>query len=93
MTCGWSCGDRASQAQQFDFDRPDGDGHNQAMVAWAGTVREAVTSGNQISPSFADGVACMRVMDQWRAEPPPVPTGRDPGQHLIGQPPRGGSLA
>lgn len=60
--------------QQFDFDRPDGDGHNQAMVAWAVVVREAVMGGNQVTPSFADGVACMRVMEQWRAEPP-VPLG------------------
>ena len=56
--------------QQFDFDRPDGDSHNQAMVAWAGAVRDAVTGGSQITPSFADGVACMRVMEQWRDQPP-----------------------
>jgi len=56
--------------QPFDFDRPDGDGHDQAMVAWAGVVREAVAGGDQVTPSFADGVACMRVMEQWRAQPP-----------------------
>ncbi len=58
------------EPRHFDFDRPDGDGHNQAMVAWAGTVREAVTGGGQIAPSFADGVACMRIMERWRARPP-----------------------
>jgi predicted dehydrogenase len=60
--------------RQFNFDRPEGDGHNQAMVAWAGAVREAVTEGKQVSPSFADGVACMRVMERWRSQPP-VPLG------------------
>lgn len=56
--------------EQIDFDRPEGDGHNQAMVAWAGAVRKAVTAATQVTPSFADGVACMRVMEQWRAQPP-----------------------
>jgi predicted dehydrogenase len=66
---------RPGQApQHFDFDRPEGDGHNQAMTAWAGAVRQAVTEGAEATPSFADGVACMRVMEQWRARPP-VPLG------------------
>lgn len=56
--------------QQFDFDRPGGDGHHQAMVGWVGAIRAAVTQGMQVTPSFADGVACMRVMEQWRAQPP-----------------------
>jgi predicted dehydrogenase len=58
------------EPRRFEFDRPDGDGHHQAMVTWAGEVRDAVTGGDLIGPSFADGVACMRVMDQWRAQPP-----------------------
>jgi predicted dehydrogenase len=60
--------------RHFEFDRPDGDGHHQAMVTWAGEVRDAVTGGDLVGPSFADGVACMRVMEQWRAQPP-VPIG------------------
>ncbi len=56
--------------QEFTFERPEGDSHNQAMVTWAGRVRDAVTNGDQVAPSFADGVACMRVMEQWRVEPP-----------------------
>ncbi len=56
--------------EQFDFEPGAGDGHHRAMVEWAGAVRDAVTGGSQISPSFADGVACMRVMEQWRARPP-----------------------
>ena len=66
---------RAGEApEELSFDRPEGDSHNQAMVAWAGLVREAVAKGDQVAPSFVDGVACMRVMEQWRAEPP-VPIG------------------
>ncbi len=66
---------RAGEApEEFTFDRPEGDSHNQAMVTWAGLVRDAVTKGDQVAPSFVDGVACMRVMEQWRAEPP-VPIG------------------
>ena len=57
------------EPRHFDFDRPDGDGHNQAMVAWAGAVRDAVAGRTQITPSFADGVACMRVMERWRVHP------------------------
>jgi predicted dehydrogenase len=62
------------KSQRFEFDRPEGDGHHQAMVAWAGAIRDAVSGGGQATPSFADGVACMRVMEQWRARPP-VPVG------------------
>ena len=47
------------------------------MVTWAGEVRDAVTLGALGGPSFADGVACMRVMEQWRAQPP-VPLGTAP---------------
>ncbi len=64
------------KSRHFEFDRPEGDGHHQAMGAWAGVIRDAVTGGNQASPSFADGVACMRVMEQWRAHPP-VPVGEN----------------
>jgi predicted dehydrogenase len=56
--------------EQFDFARPEGDGHHEAMVAWAGVVRDAVTGDAPAAPTFADGVACMRVMEQWRVGPP-----------------------
>ena len=46
----------------------DGDPHLPAMRPWAKLVREAVESRRQIAPSFADGVACARVMDLLRAE-------------------------
>ena len=62
------------EPRHLEFDRPDGDGHHQAMVTWAGEVRDAVAGGGLATPSFADGVACMRVMEKWRAQPP-VPIG------------------
>jgi predicted dehydrogenase len=49
------------------FERFDGDPHLPAMRPWAALVREAVETRRQISPSFADGVACARVMDMLRA--------------------------
>jgi len=60
--------------RHLEFERPAGDGHHQAMVSWAGEVRDAVADGDLAAPSFADGVACMRVMERWRAQPP-VPIG------------------
>jgi len=44
----------------------DGDPHLPAMRPWAALVREAVESRRQITPSFADGVACAQVMDMLR---------------------------
>jgi predicted dehydrogenase len=44
----------------------DGDPHLPAMRPWAALVREAVETRRQITPSFADGVACARVMDMLR---------------------------
>jgi predicted dehydrogenase len=44
----------------------DGDPHAPAMTAWARTVAAAVAEGRQIGPSFADGVACARVLDALR---------------------------
>jgi hypothetical protein len=49
------------------FEPFDGDPHLPAMRPWAALVREAVEKGRQITPSFADGVACARVMDMLRA--------------------------
>lgn len=45
----------------------EGDGHLPAMRPWAVKVREAVSEGRQIRPSFADGVACSQVIDRLRA--------------------------
>jgi predicted dehydrogenase len=56
--------------EQIEFPPAAGDAHNVAMTAWAAAVRDAVRAGHQVSPSFADGLACMRVMEQWRATPP-----------------------
>lgn len=49
------------------FEPFDGDPHLPAMRPWANLVREAVETRRQITPSFADGVACARVMDMLRA--------------------------
>jgi predicted dehydrogenase len=54
----------------FEFPSAAGDPHDVAMAGWTSAVRDAVRDGHQISPSFADGLACMRVMEQWRAIPP-----------------------
>jgi predicted dehydrogenase len=71
--------------EEIGFRTEDGDSHHAAMTAWAAAVRDAVMDGNQIAPSFADGVACMRVMDQWRARPPsPVGTGATSGDASAG---------
>jgi predicted dehydrogenase len=48
----------------------EGDGHLPAMRAWAVTVREAVSNGRQIEPSFVDGLACSEVIDRLRASLP-----------------------
>ncbi len=56
--------------EHFDFDPPAGDPHNAAMTAWTAAMRDAVKDGEQIPPSFADGLACMRVMEQWRTMAP-----------------------
>jgi predicted dehydrogenase len=61
---------RDRDRQEIGFPSGTGDSHHAAMTAWAAEVRDAVMEGRQIAPSFADGLACMRVMDQWRAVPP-----------------------
>jgi predicted dehydrogenase len=52
---------------QFDFEPPPGDPHEIAMTGWAHEIWRAVATGHQVTPSFDDGVACARVMDQWRS--------------------------
>ena len=51
------------------FERPaaDGDPHLVPMRRWAEIVRDAVTTGERIPPTFADGWACDVVLDQLRA--------------------------
>ena len=56
--------------EQLEFEPRAGDAHGEAMVAWAAAIRDAVRSGRPTGPSFADGLACMRVMEQWRKGSP-----------------------
>jgi predicted dehydrogenase len=58
--------------EEFTFEPSPGDMHQTAMERWAAIVRTAVMERAQVSPSFADGVACAIVMDQLRVEPPLV---------------------
>jgi predicted dehydrogenase len=53
----------------FSFDPPREDPHLVPMRAWAEVVRDAVRTGDIPAgePTFADGVACARVMDALRA--------------------------
>ena len=44
----------------------EGDGHLPAMRPWSVKVREAVANGEQIRPSFVDGVACSEVIERLR---------------------------
>ena len=52
--------------EQFDDVRSEseGDPHLVPMRRWAEQVRHAVRSGEAIVPSFADGLACRRVLDR-----------------------------
>ena len=52
--------------QEVELPRATGDSHDTAMRRWAEVVRDAVAAGRQIAPSFADGVACARVLDAFR---------------------------
>lgn len=59
---------RAGEKETVEtFERFEGDPHLPAMRPWAAIVRDAVQEQRQIAPSFADGVACARVMDALRA--------------------------
>ena len=49
------------------------DPHVEPMRRWAEVVRDAVRDHRQVEPSFADGLACDRVLDQLRRG---WPTGR-----------------
>jgi predicted dehydrogenase len=61
---------RDGDTESLEFEPRSGDPHMEAMTAWAAAIRDAIVSGEPLAPSFADGLACMRVMDQWRAVPP-----------------------
>jgi predicted dehydrogenase len=52
--------------EDIDIPQPEGDRHAAPMAAWAEVVRDAVTEGQQIAPSFSDGLACDLVLDQLR---------------------------
>jgi predicted dehydrogenase len=54
--------------EAFSFDPPREDPHLVPMRAWAEVVRDAVVEGTipHGEPTFADGVACARVMDALR---------------------------
>ncbi len=63
--------------ETIEFNPSGGDPHGGAMATWAAAIRDAVMNGQQIEPAFADGCACMQVMEQWRAVPPHPRTGTD----------------
>jgi predicted dehydrogenase len=50
----------------FEQPPPPGESHEPALRPWFERVKEAVTSGRQITPSFDDGAACADVMDMLR---------------------------
>jgi predicted dehydrogenase len=53
--------------EEIELPPRSGDPHAGALGGWAHAVAEAVTEGRQITPSFADGLACARVMDALRS--------------------------
>jgi predicted dehydrogenase len=57
-------------SEQREFEPLGGDPHGEAMAAWTAAIREAVSTGRPIGPSFVDGLACARVMEQWRESLP-----------------------
>jgi predicted dehydrogenase len=60
------------QSQQYDFEPSRGDPHLAAMSGWVDAICRAVFEQEPIAPSFADGVACARVMERLRATPPRI---------------------
>ncbi len=56
--------------EQWSFAPPPGAPHTEAMVAWTSVICESLVTGEPRGTSFADGLACMRVMEAWRTEPP-----------------------
>jgi predicted dehydrogenase len=60
---------RDGSTEQLAYELRAGDPHAEAMIAWAAAIRDSVLTGQPIGPSFTDGLACMQVMEQWRAVP------------------------
>jgi predicted dehydrogenase len=52
---------------EFVPDEMARDPHLVPMRAWAERVRDAVRDGEPLTPSFADGLACRRVLDRFVA--------------------------
>lgn len=55
------------ERERLRFEAPTGDPHEPSFRAWASVVKEAIAGDSQIRPSFEDGLACARVIDQLRA--------------------------
>jgi predicted dehydrogenase len=53
--------------EDIELEARSGDPHAGALRGWGAAVRDAVAEGRQITPSFADGLACARVMDALRS--------------------------
>jgi predicted dehydrogenase len=51
------------------WDAPGGERHMRAMSAWAAIICDCIRSGEQRTPTFADGLACDRVLEKLRAGP------------------------
>jgi predicted dehydrogenase len=71
---------RRADGTREDVEAPPavGDRHTEPMRRWATVVRDAVQDGAAPPdvPTFADGVACVRVLDELRAGlPGPAPAG------------------
>jgi predicted dehydrogenase len=50
----------------LEFPPPAGEAHEPALIPWFGRVKEALETGQQIAPSFDDGLAVAEAMDQLR---------------------------
>ena len=62
---------RPEQAVEVhNFTGSDWDAHEPALLPWLTAVRDAVMSGQQISPSFDDGLYVAQTMDQMRKTMP-----------------------
>jgi len=53
--------------EELEVEARTGDPHLGALRGWAAVVRDAVASGEQVTPSFADGLACAKVMEAMRS--------------------------
>lgn len=55
--------------EEIELERRTGDQHAGALGGWLHAAVAAVRSGEQITPSFADGLACRQVLDAVLASP------------------------